>query len=339
MGPESSEKELKQRSCNIMSESMRGDRAIRGNAMSERPHSGGQSNESAEPWTVLRLLEWTTDFFRKRGSESPRLDAEVLLAHARGCSRVELYTAFAEVPGEEQLVAFREMVRRRGEGMPVAQLVGYREFYSLRLRVTEDTLIPRPETEHVVVEALDCAAAMNLQGRVLQVADLGTGSGAIAIALAKHLLHAHITAVDRSEAALEIARWNAQQLHVDEQIDFLTSDLFGSVDQPELFDLVCSNPPYVTEKEYRELSETVRHYEPIEALVSGPTGTEVIERILQETPDRLRPGGRLIIELSPMIAEKCVSLATASDAFEDLRFVKDLAGHRRVLSLARCTTH
>ncbi len=321
-----------------MSESTRRDRATGGKAMSERPHSGGQAKESAEPWTVLRLLEWTTDFFRKRGSESPRLDAEVLLAHARRCSRVELYTAFAEVPGEEQLVAFREMVRRRGEGMPVAQLVGYREFYSLRLRVTEDTLIPRPETEHVVVEALDCAAAMNLQGRTLHIADLGTGSGAIAIALAKHLPHARITAVDRSGAALEIARWNAEQLDVDGQIEFLASDLFGSVEQPETFDLVCSNPPYVTEKEYRELSETVRHYEPIEALVSGPSGTEVIERILKETPDRLRSGGRLIIEISPMIAEKCAELASASGAFDEVRFVKDLAGHRRVLSLARGAT-
>ncbi len=119
-----------------------------------------QSRE--EPWTVLRLLEWTTDFFKQRGSDSPRLDAEVLLAHARECSRIELYTSFAEVPEEEQRVAFREMVRRRGEGMPVAQLVGYREFYSLRLRVDENVLIPRPETEHLVIEALDCAKAMNI---------------------------------------------------------------------------------------------------------------------------------------------------------------------------------
>ncbi len=160
---------------------------------------------SEAPWTVLRLLQWTTEFFKQRNSESPRLDAEVLLAHARDCSRIELYTAFGDVPEEQQRVAFREMVRRRGEGMPVAQLVGYREFYSLRVRVDEHVLIPRPETEHLVIEALDCAKAMNVTDRPLQIADIGTGSGAIAVTLAKNLSSAEITAVDQSAAALRIA--------------------------------------------------------------------------------------------------------------------------------------
>src|SRR6056297_3255207 len=135
---------------------------------------------STEPWTVLRLRQWTTDFFKKRGSESARLDAEILLAHARNCTRIELYTAFAEVPDDEQRIAFRELVRRRGEGAPVAQLVGYREFYSLKFRVDENVLIPRPETEHLVIEALDAAKAMDCSDRPLQIADIGTGSGVIA---------------------------------------------------------------------------------------------------------------------------------------------------------------
>ncbi|MCG8648535.1 MAG: hypothetical protein MI861_01805, partial [Pirellulales bacterium] len=117
--------------------------------------ASSQPANTQQPWTVLRLLEWTTDFFRKKGSESPRLDAEILLAHARDCSRIELYTAFADVPEDDQRVAFREMVRRRGEGTPVAQLVGHREFYSLSFRIDENVLIPRPETEHLVIEALD----------------------------------------------------------------------------------------------------------------------------------------------------------------------------------------
>ena len=303
--------------------------------MSQGQESKGEQRGASEPWTVLRLLQWTTDFFRQRGSESPRLDAEVLLAHVRDCSRVELYTAFGDVPSEEQRVAFREMVRRRGEGMPVAQLVGYREFYSLRFRVTDDTLIPRPETEHLVVEAIDCAAAMEVKNRPLRVADIGTGSGAIAVALAKHLPQAEIVAVDRSEAALKIAAWNAQQHRVDGQICFLESDLLRSVDQPESFDLVCSNPPYVSEAEYKQLAQTVRDFEPLEALVAGPKGTEVIDRILKEIPARLRSGGRLIIELSPMIADACAKLAMETGQFDDLRFIKDLAGHRRILSLRR----
>ena len=301
--------------------------------MSQSPEQKGESKASPEPWTVLRLLSWTTDFFRQRGSESPRLDAEVLLAHVRGCSRVELYTAFAAEPDEEQRVAFREMVRRRGEGMPVAQLVGYREFYSLRFRVTEDTLIPRPETEHLVVEALDCAGSMAVEGRPLRIADIGTGSGAIAVALAKHLPDAQITAVDRSSAALKIASWNAEQHGVADQIRFFESDLLRSVDDPVQFDLVCSNPPYVSEAEYQSLAATVREFEPADALVSGPKGTEVIERILREVPSRLRSGGRLIVELSPMIADACASLADEVGVFDDPRFIKDLAGHRRILSL------
>lgn len=292
-------------------------------------------NPGNDQWTVLRLLQWTTDFFRQRGSESPRLDAEVLLAHVRGSSRVELYTAFADVPGEEQRVAFRELVRRRGEGVPVAQLVGYREFYSLRIRVTEATLIPRPETEHLVVEVLDCAAALNVQGHSLRIADIGTGSGAIAVALAKHLPDAEITAVDRSAAALAVAVWNAKQHDVDDRIQFLESDLLAAVDQPSQFDLICSNPPYVSDAEFEQIAATVSKYEPREALVSGPTGTEVIERILRETRSRLRPQGRLIVELSPMIADACASLVTQSGGYDDLRFIKDLSGHRRILSVRR----
>ncbi len=195
-----------------------------------------ESTRTDGPWTVLRLLEWTTDFFRQRGSESPRLDAEVLLAHARQCSRIELYTAFGQEPSAEERMAFREMVRRRGEGTPVAQLVGYREFYSLRFRVSEDVLIPRPETEHLVVEAID--RAKQLSRRPLRIVDLGTGSGAIAVTLAKYLTEAEVTAVDCSEAALKIAAWNAEQHGVQDRIVFLQSDLFSGLDSSQPFDIV-----------------------------------------------------------------------------------------------------
>ncbi|MGB7344784.1 MAG: peptide chain release factor N(5)-glutamine methyltransferase [Pirellulaceae bacterium] len=293
------------------------------------------SDTKEEEWTVLRLLEWTTDFFKKRGSPSARLDAEVLLAHARQCARIELYTAFSEIPTEEQKVAFREMVRRRGEGMPVAQLVGYKEFYSLKFRVDHNVLIPRPETEHLVVEALDCAKAMNKTNAALQIADVGTGSGAIAVSLAVSLPKAQFTAIDKSSKALKIAIWNAEKHKVDSRIKFVESDLLAEVTEPAKFDLICSNPPYVSESEYEELLPSVRDYEPREALVSGPDGTELIKRLLGESYDRLNPGGRLIIELSPMIADACAELVGQISELEDLRFIKDLAGHKRILSVAR----
>ena len=289
---------------------------------------------SADTWTVLRLLQWTTDFFGKHGSDSPRLDAEILLAHARQCSRIELYTAFEEEPSPEQRAAFRELVRRRGEGTPVAQLVGYKEFYSLRFRVDEHTLIPRPETEHLVIEALECASAIASE-QPLQVADIGTGSGAIAIAFAVHHPSAFVTAVDISDPALEIARWNAEKHGVENRIRFVNSDLLDSVAQPEQFDLILSNPPYVSESEFDDLDRSVRDFEPKTALVSGADGTEIIKRLMMETYGRLRVGGRLIFELSPMIADACADLAEQLNEFGEPRFVKDLAGHQRVFSLLR----
>ena len=285
----------------------------------------------------MRLLNWTTDFFRKRGSESPRLDAEVLLAHARDCARIELYTAFDTEPTEEQREAFREMVRRRGEGVPVAYLVGYREFYSLRMRVNEAVLIPRPETEHVVIEALDHAKRMLAADpkRELKIVDVGTGSGAIAIAIAKHLPTAKLIAIDLSPDALQVAKWNAEHHAVADRVSFLEGDLLGPVNADRSVDIIVSNPPYVSEKEYAELAPTVRDHEPRNALVSGPEGTEIIERLVGDAATRLRSGGQLIIELSPMIAESCLQQMNATKQYEEGKLIKDLAGLRRVLSAKR----
>lgn len=284
-----------------------------------------------QPWTVLRLLEWTTGYFKTKGSDSPRLDAEVLLAHARDCPRINLYAAFNEVPPEEQLAAFREMVRRRGGGAPVAQLVGYREFYSLRFRVDSNTLVPRPETEHLVTEAIDFSKKVEVSDRPKTIADIGTGSGVIAVTLAKQMDDVVVHATDISEPAIDIARWNAEQMEVADRVHFHLGDLLSPIDPANRFDLICSNPPYVSASEYAELDATVRDHEPESALLAGDTGTEVIQRLLDDAPERLTSGGGLMIELSPMIAETCVELANQSGHYTDVRLVKDLAGHHRVL--------
>lgn len=287
------------------------------------------------PWTVMRLLEWTTDFFRKKGSESPRLDAEILLAHARGCQRIELYTSFDKVPEEEQRVAFRELVRRRGEGAPVAQLVGYREFYSISIRVDENVLVPRPETEHLVIEAID-----QIKGRMSDrpsptVLDIGTGSGAIAVAIAKSLPKTQVTAVDISLTALDIAKWNVENLKLSDRVTLLQSDLFDGLEPDQTFDVICSNPPYISQSEYDELPTTVREFEPRGALLSGPDGTEIIARLLNDSVQRLNDGGQLIIELSPMIAGVCKTLAEQNGGYKEIHLIKDLAGHERILSMQK----
>lgn len=299
------------------------------------PDQSSTNDSQEQPWTVLRLLEWTTKFFQSRHSPSPRLDAEVLLAHARGCERIELYTAFAAIPDNNERQTFRELVRRRGEGVPVAYLVGYREFYSLRFRVDPHVLIPRPETEHLVIAAIDLAAALRPADRELRIIDVGTGSGAIAISLATHLRTANLTATEIDPAALDVARDNANTHQVADRIQFVTSDLFDAIDEDQPFDLICSNPPYVSEAEYTELSPSVREHEPKTALVSGPNGTEIIERLLALAPDRLVPGGSIVLELSPMIAASCLQIANANESLIDARLSKDLSGHHRVLSAKR----
>ena len=287
-----------------------------------------------EVWTVGRLLQWTTDYLKSNRSATPRLDAEVLLAEALGCRRIELYTRFDEVPQETPRAAFRELVRRRATGAPVAYLVGRREFYSLSFRVTPEVLIPRPETELLVVTLLDLAKSRSPAGP-LTVADVGTGSGIIAVCAAKHLPGSRITAIDISPAALRLARANAADHGVEGQIKFVESDLFAGVEPAQRFDFVVSNPPYVATAELDGLAADVRNFEPHQALVAGPQGTEVIAALIPQAAGRLNPGGHLLMEISPMIHDAARSLLEADGRFQPGPTVKDLARLPRVVQAVR----
>ncbi len=325
------------------------------------------------PWTVGRLLQWTADYLKTHGSDSPRLDAEVLLADALGCQRIELYTRFDEAPNEAVRTAFRESVRHRAEGSPVAYLVGRREFYSLSFRVTPDVLIPRPETELLVVAVLDLAkekgAGVRDQGSGVRdqgsgvgdqgagganpqslipnpqslipnpqspipnpsIADVGTGSGVLAVCLAKHLPACRVTAVDLSRAALAVAADNARRHGVSDRIEWLESDLLSAVSVDRRFDFIVSNPPYVAESEFDALPPDVRKFEPRGALVAGPRGTEVIERLIPQAAAHLRPHGRFLMEISPMIHDAVLALLESDGRFELGPTIKDLARLPRVV--------
>ncbi len=285
-----------------------------------------------EVWTVGRLLSWTADYLKKHGSDSPRLDAEVLLAHSLGCERIELYTRFDEQPGDEQRSAFRDFVRRRAEGMPVAYLVGHREFFSLSFRVTEDVLIPRPETEHLVVAAIDLARQVKGPATVC---DVGTGSGIIAVCLARQVPECQVTAVDISPAAIEIARQNAAAHEVAQRVEFLEGNLLEVLPAEPAFDLILSNPPYVADGEADQMAAETRRFEPRQALFAGPKGTEVIERLVPQASERLKPHGHLLLEISPMIHQRVREIIAGDEHLDFAQTVKDLAGHERVVVARR----
>jgi release factor glutamine methyltransferase len=289
----------------------------------------------AEEWTIGKLLQWTSDYLKQHGSESPRLEAEVLLAHARGCKRVDLYTSFGEPADEALRTKFRALVKRRAEGVPFAYLVGKREFYSLDFRVTPDVLIPRPETEFLVIALLDLIKAAPAGSEAIQIADVGTGSGIIALSVAKHALRVQATAIDVSPAALAIAKENADRLGVSERIEFVESDLFAALPAGRTFDFIASNPPYITTEEFAALSPEVRDHEPQLSLVAGDNGMSVIERLLPQAAERLRPGGTLLLEISPMLQQRVESLVAADVRWELAPTTKDLAGHARVVRARR----
>jgi release factor glutamine methyltransferase len=300
---------------------------------------------TTEAWTVGRLLTWTTDFLKGKGADSPRLDAEVLLAHARGCNRIELYTAFEEEPTEAVRTAFRELVGRRAKGTPVAYLVGRREFFSLDFEVTADVLIPRPETESLVVRAIDLAKAhvdrpspspSRSTGRgIIEIADVGTGSGIIAVTVAKQVKGARATAIDINSAALEVAKRNAEKHGVAERIEFVESDLFAKLPADAKFDLVLSNPPYVATEEMAQLQADVRDHEPHLALDGGKHGTEIIESLIPQSAERLNPGGWLLIEVGAENAGRVEELVRANAAFELAETLKDIANLPRVVQAKR----
>lgn len=290
-----------------------------------------------QPWTIGRLLNWTTEFLRDKGADSSRLDAEVLLAHARGCQRIELYTAFEEEAEESLRESFRDLVRRRAAGTPVAYLVGHREFFSLSFHVSPDVLIPRPETELIVVRVLDLAKqqAKQQSGEPLRIADVGTGSGILAVCFAKHLSNASVTAVDISGAALAVAATNAEQHEVAERIELVESDLFAEVPAGEPFDVIVSNPPYVASHEMAELDPSVRDHEPHLALDGGEQGTEIIARLIPQSAERLKPGGWLLMEVGPYNVQQVDQLVADNEQFSLEVTIPDLAGHPRVVQAQR----
>jgi release factor glutamine methyltransferase len=284
-----------------------------------------------QTWTVGRLLDWTTQFLGQKGSESPRLDAEVLLADALGWKRIDLYARHGEEAPDEGRAKFKELVQRRVKGCPVAYLVGRKEFFSLEFEVGPAVLIPRPDTECVVDECLRLAREMAAP----RVLDVGTGSGCIAVAVAKKHKTAEVTAVDLSPEALAVAGRNAAKHGVGERVRFLAGDLFGPLAPDEQYDFVLSNPPYIPHGDIAGLEPGVRDYEPHTALDGGPDGYAVFDRLVDGAPAHLRPGGWLILEIGSPQETRARERIEAHGGYELMRTVHDGAKPPRVLRARR----
>jgi release factor glutamine methyltransferase len=284
-----------------------------------------------DPWSVGRLLTWTTDYLKRHGSESARLDAEVMLAHVLKWQRVQLYTHFEEEICQDARSAFRELVRDRALGTPVAYLVGRKEFYSLTFAVSPAVLIPRPESEFVVVEYLE--VTRNLPTAL--AVDVGTGSGCLAIASAYHHHGSRFVAIDVSEAALAVAGRNAAQIGVADRIDFRQGDNLEPVAGEGPFDAIVSNPPYIASDSIEHLEPGVRDHEPRTALDGGPGGLYMVTRLIEESVGLLKPGGHLILEIGAGQEGPVRSLIEARPRLKLAPTVFDHSNHPRVIRATR----
>ncbi len=275
--------------------------------------------------TVLEVIKKTTDFFAAKGIESPRLNAELLVGHALGLKRMQLYLQFERPLTPPELEALRALVRRRGLREPVQYVIGETEFAGLKLKVDKRALIPRPETERLVeliTELLSTPPA--------RVLDLGTGSGAIALALARHYPEAQVLAVDRSEDALALARENgaAGGETFSTRVTFLNSDWFARIPADAKFDLIVANPPYLTEEETAQAAAEVREHEPLSALTAGDRGLADLRTILAAARTFLAPGGMVALETGIAHHEELKAIAVGA-GFEKTESHPDLTGRDR----------
>ena len=292
-----------------------------------------ETADAGEVWTVKKVLDWTIGHLKQHGSESPRLDAEILLAHARGCQRIQLYTQYDAPLTSEERAKMRDLVRRRATLEPVAYLVGFREFFGIDFEVESGVLIPRPDTESLVMKALEITNELPAP----TVLDLCTGTGCVPVAIASNCRSAVLTAIELDERACQIAQRNIEKHNLTDRITLLQGDLFEPLQSDACFDVITANPPYVTVAEMDTLRPDVRLHEPHLALCGGADGLDIARRLVVDAVPRLKSGGALLLEIGESQSAATIQLFEASGEYESAQIVKDLGGHSRVVWARRKT--
>jgi len=304
-----------------------------------------------QTWTIQKLLIWTTEYFTEKGIDQPRLSAELLLSHVLSMKRIELYTQFNKPVTGQQLDRLHNLVKRAGQNEPIAYLIGKTEFYSLEFDITPDCMIPRPETELLVERAIEflrtrpagnlMVSSMMQKGEISNgarngtqlVCDLCTGCGCIAAAIAKNFLNARIIATDICDAALKVAASNIKNHRLENRITLLAGDLFEPL-VPQLdiekFDLIVSNPPYVSTAEFEALDKNVKDYEPKSALFAGTDGLDIHRRIIQNADSFLKPDAALLLEIGFAQGQAIKTLLEQTGAFSEVKIEKDFHNNDRI---------
>jgi len=283
-------------------------------------------------WTTSRLLNWTTCYFNENGIENPRLNAEILLAHSLSTNRLNLYLNYDKPIYRNELREYKKFIKRRIKREPLQYITEHQEFWSLNFKVNRGVLIPRQETEILVEEAIKTFLQVESSGKTINILELGTGSGAIAISLAKELKRGSIIATDISDIAIKTARENARAHGLEKHITFLKGNLFQPVRQRVgSFNLVISNPPYIPTEDFRDLQPEVRDFEPRITLDGGKEGLKFYRQILPQVGKYLVKYGWLMLEIGKGQAEKVINLIKSTGEFHPALIIKDFSGIERLI--------
>ena len=288
-----------------------------------------------EHWTIEKLLNWTTDYFTEKGLDSPRLSAELLIAHVMDLERIQVYMNFDKAPSQSQLDELHLLVKRAADSEPIAYLIGKTEFYSLPIKVTRDCLIPRPETELLVERGIDFLRKRSGPQIVL---DLCTGSGCIAAAVAKNFQNCSVIATDISDSALAVAAENIKTHKLTDRIRLLQGDLFDPIiaelDESK-FDLILCNPPYVTTAEFEKLDKNIKNYEPSGALAAGADGLDIYRKIAQNLDKFLKPDAALILEIGYAQGPAVKEILEQNASYSEIKIEKDFSNNDRIVTLKK----
>jgi release factor glutamine methyltransferase len=289
---------------------------------------------SGPQWTIIKTVEWTADYFRQHGIAQPRAVAEILLAHILGCRRIDLYLRHDQPLNEAERVHYRQLIQRRVKFEPEAYIIGQKEFWSLPLNVSPDVLIPRPETECLVEAVLEKLPA----DKIVNLLELGVGSGAITIALARERPQWRFWASDISRRAVAIARTNAERLLPKTAIRFFVGRWFEPLDAARpAFDLIVSNPPYIPTEQLEQLQPEIKIFEPYRALDGGPDGMDSLGQIIDVAHLHLKPGGWLMLEMGHDQQPRIQQRTKRCGAYDRIDFCNDYSGYTRVAQIRRVT--